>query len=77
MSGDKAKAREQNSIIKFDITWPKTNNPTLDPVDSIPFDNLMIQTDGPDKRHQRSQPHQFHHQSRKQWGQLQKMIKQN
>ena len=26
------------------------NNPTLDPVDSIPFDNLMIQTDGPDKK---------------------------
>ena len=26
------------------------NNPTLDPVDSIPFDKLMIQTDGPDKK---------------------------
>ena len=26
------------------------NSPTLDPVDSIPFDKLMIQTDGPDKK---------------------------
>ena len=47
---DKAKAREQNSIVKFDILWPKMNNPTLDPVDSIPFDKLMIQTDGLDKK---------------------------
>ena len=49
-NGDKAKAREQISIIKFDIPWPKTNNPTLDPVDSIPFDKLMIQTDGLNKK---------------------------
>ena len=48
--GDKAKAREQNSIVKFDILWPKTDNSTLDPVDSIAFDKLMIQTDGPDKK---------------------------
>ena len=47
---NKAKAREQNLIVKFDIPWPKMNNPTLDPVDSIPFDKLMIQTDGPDKK---------------------------
>ena len=26
------------------------NNPTLDPVDSIPFDNMIIQTDGLDKK---------------------------
>ena len=26
------------------------NNPILDPVDSIPFDKFMIQTDGPDKK---------------------------
>ena len=26
------------------------NNPTLDPVDSIPFKDLMIQTDGLDKK---------------------------
>ena len=48
--GDEAKAREQNPIIKFDIPWPKMNNPTLVPVDSIPFKNLMIQTNGPDKK---------------------------
>ena len=48
--GDKAKAREQNSIVKFNIPWPNMNNPTLDPVDCIPFDKLMIQTDGPDKK---------------------------
>ena len=47
---DKAKAREQNSIIKFDIPWPIRNNPTLDQVASIPFKDLTIQTDGPDKK---------------------------
>ena len=47
---DKDKAKEQNSIVKFNIPWPKMNNPTLDPVDSIPFDKLTIQTDGPDKK---------------------------
>ena len=26
------------------------NNPTLDPVDFIPFEDLMIPTDGPDKK---------------------------
>ena len=47
---DKAKAREQNSIVKFNMPWPKMNSPTLDPVDSMPFDKLMIQTDGLDKK---------------------------
>ena len=28
----------------------QNENPTLDPVDSIPFNNLMIQTDEPDKK---------------------------
>ena len=48
--GDKAKAREQKPIIKFDIPWPKMNNPTLDPVDSIPFKGLMIQINGLHKK---------------------------
>ena len=37
-------------MIRFDIPWTKMNNPTLDPVDSIPFKDLMIQADGPDKK---------------------------
>ena len=47
---DKTKAKEQSSIVKFHILWPKMDNPTMDPVDSIPFEKLMIQTDGPDKK---------------------------
>ena len=48
--GDKAKARKQNSVIKFDNPWPKMKNSTLEPVDSIPFKDLTIQTDRPDKK---------------------------
>ena len=48
--GDKAKAREQNPFIRFDTPRPKMDNPTLDSVDSLPFQGLTIQTDRPDKK---------------------------
>ena len=34
------------------MPWSKMDNPTLDPVDSLPFQGLMIHTDGPDKKTQ-------------------------
>ena len=49
---NKAKAKEQKPIIKFDILWPKLTNPNLDPVNSIPFKDLMIQIDSMDKKAQ-------------------------
>ena len=48
--GKKAKAREQNSFIRFDTPRPTTDNPTNDSVDSIPFHGLMIWTDRLDKK---------------------------
>ena len=48
--GDKAKTREQNPIVKFDIPRPKTDNSTLNSVDSLPFQGLTIWTDKPDKK---------------------------
>ena len=48
--GDKAKTREQNPIVKFDIPRPKPHNSTLDLVDSLPYQGLTIWTDGPDKK---------------------------
>ena len=44
------KLGNKTCIVKFNIPWPKMNNPTLDSVDSIPFDKLTIQTDGLDKK---------------------------
>ena len=49
-NGDKAKAREQNQIVKFDIPRPKPDNSTLNSVDTLPFQGLTIQTDEPDKK---------------------------
>ena len=48
--GDKAKTREQNPIVKFDIPRPKPDNSTLDSVDSLPFQGLTIWTDRPDEK---------------------------
>ena len=49
-NGDKANTREQNLIVRFDIPRPKPDNSTLDLIDSLPFQGLTIQTDGPDKK---------------------------
>ena len=49
-NGEKAKAREQNSFIRFDTTRPITDNATHDSVDSIPFHGLTIQTDRLDEK---------------------------
>ena len=48
--GDKAKTREQNPIVKFDIPRPKPDNSTLDSVDFLPFQGLTIQTNRPDDK---------------------------
>ena len=48
--GDKANAREQNTLFSFDIPKPETNKQTVDSVDTLPFQNLMIKTNGPDEK---------------------------
>ena len=48
--GDQAKARKQNPIVKFDIPRPKSDNSTLNLVDSLPFQGLTIGTDEPDEK---------------------------
>ena len=40
--GDKAKTREQILFVRFDTPKPKPDNPTLDLVDSLPFQGLTI-----------------------------------
>ena len=49
-NGDKAKAREQNPIVKFDIPRPRPDNLTFNSVDSLPFQGLTIWTNEPDKK---------------------------
>ena len=47
---DKAKTREQNPFVRYDAPKPKTDKPTLDLVDSLPFQGMTIKTDGPDEK---------------------------
>ena len=48
--GERAKARECNSFVRFYTQRPMTDNPTHDSVDLIPFQGLAIWMDGPDKK---------------------------
>ena len=48
--GDKAKTREQNPYVRLNTPKPKPDNSTLDLVDSLPFQGLTIQTDGPGEK---------------------------
>ena len=48
--GNKAKAREQRSLISFESPKPDVHKPTLDSIDDIPFQKLMIETDGSEKK---------------------------
>ena len=48
--GDKAKDREQNPLLSFDIPKPETDKQTLDPVDTLPYQNLTIKMNGLDEK---------------------------
>ena len=48
---EKARARKHNSFGRFVPPRPMMDSPTHDSVDLIPFQGLMIQTDGLDKKH--------------------------
>ena len=48
--GERAKAKECNSFVRFDTPRPMMDNPTHDSVDLIPFQGLTIWMDTPDKK---------------------------
>ena len=48
--GNLAKAREQKSLISFKIPKPDVHKKTLDSLDDIPFQKMMIETDRPEEK---------------------------
>ena len=48
--GNKAKAREQNTLLSFDMPKPETDKQTSDSVDTPPFQNLTIKMNRLDEK---------------------------